>query len=176
MPNCQVLIEKLLQIKQSIYLLKKQLKKLEIFDSSYFRDKSHFGDDGTQNYLLFQIVYRYFKTVSGNILSWQSKGLSDENSKPSTISNKVLNPLVVYVGTQIRVKFNGHCLKQEKVAFNQVKIVNIYIVYEIESSVNINSYPTLENFLLGAVKLTKHVEVDPYKYSGYGIGFDRKGS
>ena len=30
--------------------------------------------------------------------------------------------------------------------------------------------------MFGAVKLTKHVDVDQYKYSGYGIGFDRKGS
>ena len=30
--------------------------------------------------------------------------------------------------------------------------------------------------MFGAVKLAKHVDVDQYKYSGYGIGFDRKGS
>ena len=30
--------------------------------------------------------------------------------------------------------------------------------------------------MFGAVKLTKHVDVDQYKYFGYGIGFDRKGS
>ena len=29
--------------------------------------------------------------------------------------------------------------------------------------------------MFGAVKLTKHVDIDPYKYSGYGIRFDRKG-
>ena len=30
--------------------------------------------------------------------------------------------------------------------------------------------------MFGAVKLTKHVvDIDFYKYSGYGIGFDRKG-
>ena len=46
----------------------------------------------------------------------------------------------------------------------------------MERSVNISSYLTLENCLFGAVKLTKHVDVDQYKYSGYGIGFDRKGS
>ena len=54
--------------------------------------------------------------------------------------------------------------------------VNIYIVYEKERSINISSCSTLENSLFGAVKLTKHVDVDLYKYSGYGIGFDRKGS
>ena len=107
-------------------------------------------------------------------MSWKSKGLSDQSIKPPTTSNKMLNPLVDYVGTKARVKFNGDCLKQEKITFNHGKIVNIYIVYEIERSVNISSYPTLENCLFGAVKLTKHVDVDQYKYSGYGIEFDRK--
>ena len=85
----------------------------------------------------------------------------------------MLNPSVNYVGTKARVKFNGDCLKQEKITFNHGKIVNIYIVYEIERSVNISSYPTMENCLFRAVKWTKHV-VDLYKYSGYGVGFDRK--
>ena len=49
------------------------------------------------------------------------------------------------------------------------------MVYEMEKSVDISSYPALENCLFGAVKLTKHVDVDMYKYFGYGIGFDRKG-
>ena len=34
---------------------------------------------------------------------------------------------------------------------------------------------TLENCFFGAGKLTKHVDIDLYKYSGYGTGFDRKG-
>ena len=29
--------------------------------------------------------------------------------------------------------------------------------------------------MFGAVSLTKHVDIDQYKYSGYGIGFDRRG-
>ena len=29
--------------------------------------------------------------------------------------------------------------------------------------------------MFGAVSLTKHADIDQYKYSGYGIGFDRKG-
>ena len=67
-------------------------------------------------------------------------------------------------------------LKQEKITFNHGKIVNIYIVYEIEKSVNISSYLTIENYLFSAVTLTKpNDDVDQYKYSGYGIGFDRNG-
>ena len=30
--------------------------------------------------------------------------------------------------------------------------------------------------MFGAVKLTKYIDVDLYKFSGYGNGFDRKGS
>ena len=80
---------------------------------------------------------------------------------------KVLNHLILalntsldFIGTKARVKFSRDCLKQEEITFNHEKIVNIFIVYEIERSVNINSYPTLENFLFGAVELTKHVNVD----------------
>ena len=90
--------------------------------------------------------------------------MSDESIKPPTTPNKVLNPLVDYVGTKIRVKFNGECLKQEKITLNHEKIANIYIVYEVERSINISSYQTLENCLSGAVKLTKHVDIDLYKY------------
>ena len=54
-------------------------------------------------------------------------------------------------------------------------MANIYIVYEISKTYNINSYPTLENCSFGAVSLTKHADIDQYKYSAYGIEFDRKG-
>ena len=29
--------------------------------------------------------------------------------------------------------------------------------------------------MFGGIKLRKHPDVDHYRYSGYGIGFDRKG-
>ena len=61
----------------------------------------------------------------------------------------------------------------DKVTFNHGKVVNIYIDYEISTNVNINDYPTHENFLFGAVTLTKNADIDKYKYSGYGVGFDR---
>ena len=44
----------------------------------------------------------------------------------------------------------------------------------MRKSVNISNYP--ENCLFGTVKVTKHNDVDQYKYSGYDIEFDRKGS
>ena len=54
--------------------------------------------------------------------------------------------------------------------------MNFYIVYEINKSDNTTSSdPTLENCLFGAVSLTKNADIDKYKYSGYGIGLDRRG-
>ena len=38
-----------------------------------------------------------------------------------------------------------------------------------------SSDPTLKNYLFGAIKLVKTADIDKYKYSGYGIGFEMKG-
>ena len=46
-------------------LVENEFKKLKTFDSSYFIGKSHFEEDGTQNYLVFQPMYRYFKIIAG---------------------------------------------------------------------------------------------------------------
>ena len=40
-------------------------------------------------------------------------------------------------------------------------------------SFNISDYPAQENCLFGAVSVTKNADIEKYKYSGYGIGFDR---
>ena len=73
------------------------------------------------------------------------------------------------------VKFNGsYLIKQDKFTSNR-KIVNIYIVYDLDSNLN-NFDPTLENCLFGAVKVTKNSDMKKYNCSGYGVGFDSKGS
>ena len=45
-------------------LAENKLKKLKTFDSSYFIGKNHFEEDGTQNYLVFQAMNRYFKMIT----------------------------------------------------------------------------------------------------------------
>ena len=104
----------------------------------------------------------------GNLKDCLTKGLI-------LLSNYSITPELSYYGSKIRVKFNGNCLKQDKVTYSHGAIANIYIVYEISKNQNISSYPALDNCLFGAISLTKHVDIDQYKYSGYGIGFDRKG-
>ena len=50
------------------------------------------------------------------------------------------------------------------------------IVYELVASSSNNSNPTLKNCLFRAVSSTKNTDIEKYGYSGYGIGFDRRGS
>ena len=101
--------------------------------------------------------------------------MSDEELDSITASNYKITPELSFYGTKTKVEFNESCLKPDKVTYNCGKMVNIYIVYEISKNYNISSYPTLENCLFGAVILTKNADIDKYKYSGYGIGFDRHG-
>ena len=81
----------------------------------------------------------------------------------------IFNPILNYYGSKIKVSFDMSCLQTNGFSINHGKIVNIYIVYEIINIANINgnrdSNLTIEN-----------ADVDKYKYTGYGIAFDRKGS
>ena len=131
MLNRQVFNRKIVSNKTRHLLVQNQLRKLETFDSIYFRGKSHFEDDGTQNCLVSQPVYKYFEiTPTTNIiLSWKSKGLSDETIKAPR-PHTVLASEVSYVGNKTRVKFNRRCLAQNKTIFYHKKVVSIYIVYE----------------------------------------------
>ena len=121
---------------------------------------------------------KYFKAITNTdyISSWKSKGLSAESIKLPTTSDNSLTPVLNYYGTKTRVKFTGSCLKQSKISYTHGKVVNIYIVYELGASSSHNNDPTLKNCLFGAVTLTKNADIDKYGYSGYGIGFDRRGS
>ena len=103
------------------------------------------------------------------------KGLSDEGINSIKTSNYSARTYLGYYGNKIKVKFNGICLKQNKITYTHRKIVNIYIAYEISKSINISDFPTLENCLFGVVGLAKNADIGKYWYSGYGIGFDRHG-
>ena len=102
------------------------MKKIKIFDSSYFIGKSHFVEDGTQNHLVFQPINKYFKVISNTyyVSSWKSKGLSAKKKSPATSDNR-LTPALSYYGTKTRLKFAGSCLQQPKVLYTHGKRVKI---------------------------------------------------
>ena len=86
---------------------------------SYFIGRSHFEEDGTQNYLVFQWINRYFKLIGNtdHVSSWKPKRLSAESIKRPTRSDICLTPRLNYYGNKLRVKFTGSCLKQSVISY-----------------------------------------------------------
>ena len=93
-------------------LVENELKKLQKFDSRYFRGRNRFEEDGVQNYLVFQPMYKYLLKIGSteSIAEWESKGLSNEVFKPLDNS---LAPEVKFTGKRMYVKFSRSCLKQD---------------------------------------------------------------
>ena len=154
------------------------MKKLKTFDSSYFIGKINFEENSAWDYLVFQPMYRSFKMIAGMsnasyVYYWKSKRLSQEKRKYIIRPNHSTTPNLKCYGTKTRVEFNESFLKQDITTSDYGQVINIYIVYEISKSINIRDYPTLEKWLFGAVTLTKIADINKYKYSEYGIGFDR---
>ena len=120
---------KITQNKLKHLLIENELNKsiqiilIQIFDSNYFIGKSHFDEDGTQNYLVFQTINKYFKVITNTdyVSSWKSKGLSSESIKPPTTSDNSLTQVLNYYGTKTRLKFTGSCLKEPKTAYTHGK-------------------------------------------------------
>ena len=128
-------------------------------------------------------MYIYFKIIAGVVMEKTFiAGIGDCLTKDLILLQRQIILCLDYYGAKTRVQFFRGCLKQDKVTFNHGRVVNIYIVYETVRIVNLSkhssndNYPTLENALFGPVSLTKNTDIDKYKYSGYGIKFDRKGS
>ena len=85
------------------------------------------GGDGSQAYLIFQPLHKYFKIIANTkyISEWKSKILSDESIKPSPTSDNSLTPLVDYYDYHTKVNFNESILRQTKVSYTHEKAVNI---------------------------------------------------
>ena len=144
---------KITQNKSKHLLVENELNKLKTFDSSYFNGKSYFEEDGAQNYLIFQPIYRYLKTFSITnspiyVSEWKSKGLSIKSFKAISTSDNSLNPTLNHYSAKIRVKFAGDCLKQQKITCKHGKVANIYIVYSLGVSSSNYSDPTIKKFFL----------------------------
>ena len=50
--------------KKKITSNENKLKKVKTFGSSYFSGRSHFEENGAQNYLVFQPINKYFKVIA----------------------------------------------------------------------------------------------------------------
>ena len=66
--------------KSKYLLVENELKKLKLFNWDFLIGKIPLAEDGTQNYLVFQPMHRYFKTIAGvgndsYNYYWKLKGL-----------------------------------------------------------------------------------------------------
>ena len=98
-----------------------------------------------------QPVFKYFKTFAGTIdkiFACKSKGLSEEGITTPAISDNNLAPKHTFIthDAKTTVKFAKNCLKQDKVSFGLINVVNIFTVYELEAwSCDLNPHFTLKN-------------------------------
>ena len=160
-------------------LVESELKKLEKFDAAYFRGKTSFdGSDGTQNYLVFQVAYKYFEDVdvSKTLIkfyanSWISKGLSNEKISSVTGFER---PFVECANARIKLKCDEIILRQ-KSSTSLGSMANYYIVYKLSPRTN-SSNIVVENCLFGKIKMTKNVDTDKYKYHHHRIVFHSTGT
>ena len=120
-------------------------------------------------------MYKYFGKTEDKVSSWKSKGLSEEKIISTTTPTNKSATKTIYDNARIKVRFNGDLLRQNQVTYNYGPVVNICVVYRTTLDAKTSNI-ALENCLFGVVKLTTNADVDKYKYSGYGTGFDSKGS
>ena len=100
--------------------------------------------------------------------------MSDENIETITKSDSNLAPTFVNHHVLSGIYFNGHYLIKNNASIPK-KVTNLYISYTLGSQLrNLNTDFTLGNCFFGSVKLTKNADLDKYKYTGYGIGFDSR--
>ena len=59
-PELKRVSDRITSNKSKHLLVKNELKKLQKFDSSYFRGRNRFEEDGVQNYLVFRPMCKYF--------------------------------------------------------------------------------------------------------------------
>ena len=102
-----------------------------------------------QIYLVFIPAKKYIKYFSGItwIESWTSNGISEENIENITKSDSNFAPTFVDHHLLPDMNFNEHYLIKN----------NFTVIF------------TVGNYLFGSAKLTKNVDLDKYKYTGYGI-------
>ena len=71
--------------------------------------------------------------------------------------------------------FKRSCSKQKNATFTPPNIINIFIVYELDTwSRDLNSDFTVKDCLFGGVKFSKNADPDKYAYTGCGVGFNSR--
>ena len=119
-------------------------------------------------------MHKYFEWVKidSEISSWKSKGLYNKKVTYIVKSSKNQPPNIAYGNAML---FNGDPLKQNNVTYKHRPIVKIYIVHRLIPNTK-NLFLPYKTVYLVQLNKKKNADIDKYKYSGCGIGFDSRGS
>ena len=131
------------------------------------------------NLTFFLIKVKSFTKNGGNIHAWISTGIHNDSNNTDLFSVNNSNnnsPTLLNKNNRLGVTFNGNSMKQNKLGYAHGKIVNLYIVYELENSGIDSPDFAVQNGLFGAIKITKNANTSHYKYEGYGICIDGESS
>ena len=104
------IIKKITSNKTNHLLVENELNKLDKFDKAYFRSENYF-EDGTQNYLVFQPLYKYFEKTGDKVSSWKSKGLSGEKIIFTITSTDKFATKTIYDNARIKVRQESDKIK-----------------------------------------------------------------
>ena len=112
------------------------------------------------------------KKSTDYFLSWKSKRVFNSKLKP--LYTTFLNSIRLS-GYRILIKFGKHPLSVEQNNY-LTKIVNVYIVYDLDAwqRIRLRNF-TLKNCLIGATNTIKNSHKEKYVYSCCGLAFDGKG-
>ena len=100
--------------------------------------------------------------------------MSEETITTPATSGNSFTPKLTYIhNSKIPAKFEGNCLKEDKMSFTQGNVVNFFTFYKIDIwSHDLSTNFTLKGCLFGAVKLSKNANPDKYSYYVYSNGFN----
>ena len=140
---------------------------------SILNEGKYFSSGIFQNYLIFILAKKYIEHFIGNSLIelWKSNEPTIENAENITKLDSNFAPTLVDHHLLQDINFNEQWLANK--IFIPNRVINLYTSYTLNPR-NFNADFTLGNCLFGSVNLTKNTDLDKYKYSGYGIGFDSR--
>ena len=88
----------------------------QTFDSSFSIDQTWFFINGSQNFLIFQLIFNFFAMSAGHtgtIIAWKSKVLSNEIIKLPNTVNFSQSRKLKWHNSKMKEEFKGCCLKQK---------------------------------------------------------------
>ena len=120
-----------------------------------------------------------FNFTSKKIAKWKSMGIfiySEDSSMKGIENTKTKLPELKNDG-RMHVYLRGNHFQQNNVIIpKNNNVIIIYVVYKLDPiSSTRNTDNTIQNALLGAMKITKNTDSSKNNYTGYGLCFDEGG-